>query len=423
MAKLNIVTVLNQIVEETPNRAEMHPYYGLRDARGWMTRYVTAEEIKEDCLYTSLISAEWIQNYIKECKKLQIQPSFDAMGCYGPSPYFEWLENHSPKLIAKLVAVAHENRFDNVPHLGYMAEDGVVINPEITLEDLRILLSGYEKFRLLGFWRHPIMTLGRKSWYWVGQELAKHHIQDLAKHHEEVMSHLHILYYGDEEDFLIHNLGYRSEINKHPNIVNALFTKPQKRKRIKAMMNKRRSKNFYRRKKYSSIYFQLLAKYRSKADVMRVYRKSSNVECITVSYGEILYNQDTQTPILFLDYKEGMEVLRTKKYAGLNTVSLPKRYLVYRDCFLEHVEADKLRDAVNRFNSRYRVKGNTMSLRDVVNARHFCFRGTLRFLKDKMPHVARLIEPYAAWNQVPAEIMDIQWSLASRDIFDGYPRP
>lgn len=95
--------------------------------------------------------------------------------------------------------------------------------------------------------------------------------------------------------------------------------------------------------------------------------------------------------------------------------------------FRFHVEGSSLKDASEKLLMRKKRKGLILSLNDVRNDRTgtsaFCLAGVKNFLRRRMPHLARLIEPYSAWEQIPDEVMSIEWTLVSRDIFEGYSEP
>ena len=70
--KLNIVKVMEQVQAEKFTNKELHPYYGLADSRGWLTRY-PKEGLR--------ISAEDMAVFIKN------GGSLDSEGVYGVNPY------------------------------------------------------------------------------------------------------------------------------------------------------------------------------------------------------------------------------------------------------------------------------------------------------------------------------------------------
>ena len=102
-------------------------------------------------------------------------------------------------------------------------------------------------------------------------------------------------------------------------------------------------------------------------------------------------------------------------------------WFVWKDDFVDHLEASSLKDAIERIEKRRKKDNLILCFNDVRNDRTgtagFCISGTKGFLERRMPFAYRLLAPYSNWSEVPAEIMEIDFHLADKSIFNGYPSP
>jgi hypothetical protein len=199
MAKLNLVSTLNQMREESLSNVECHPYYGLKDNKGWLTRYP-----EESCL----LSYQWMREFVFH------SGSCDSYSVYGIAPHHDWLEEWSPRVIAMLLQI--EGRWDNVVSLSRLTKAGIEIDESISYQDLRVLVRGYRYMELLwdfGFKApHPVMTMGHKfSWYSLGQWIAKQVTKNPELLADDSLRYqMFYVLTEDEDPFQAHQKGMRT---------------------------------------------------------------------------------------------------------------------------------------------------------------------------------------------------------------------
>jgi hypothetical protein len=168
---------------------------------------------------------------------------------------------------------------------------------------------------------------------------------------------------------------------------------------------------------YWDVFFRIKS-VRNNPHVFSTYTSRENVYFTVLKNGKEVYWNS-----------EGMEIPTRDVDSTLKGAVNGTTYYVWdkAEGFRSHVEGSSLKEARERFLSKKKRKGLILSLNDVRNDRTgtsaFCLAGVKNFLRRRMPHLARLIEPYSAWEQIPDEVMSIEWTLVSRDIFEGYSEP
>ena len=342
MAKLNLVKTWNQIQEEAFTPLQTHPFYGLRDGKGWLTRYPIPEEEGEFFISRELAADLCFYGV-----------NFDVNSVWGVSPYlYPNSYYYNNNLFTKVIEVIgiegfarlykEAGRVDEISELIInLNKNGYYIDPEISLQDLKILARGtcthYSGASKFGVKTPPPMTWGR----WGSQRQLKFVAKKLAIRNKEKLS-----------SSSIHNTSI-GEI----------------------------------------------------------------LEIVCVSGKTLLYS-------FFSGEKLELKTFRNTKVCLAEGYGI-KTYFAWREGFSfgDHVEGNSLREAIEKLKERKSIAGLSMSLRMIWEQRAFCFQGTLSFLEDRMPHVARLISEYFCWEDVPSDILDIIWDLDSRDIFKGYPQP
>lgn len=163
MAKVNIEKALSAVQEEMVQVNDLHPYAGVSDGRGPLTRY-----------HSSVCQAPawWIQDFIAAGGGL------DSQGVWGLSPgparkhyndpeYRVW--DHLDATTVANLGLSHPGtpRWDYVINdLAELARFGFRVDSGITYKDLQVLLRGSRRHRLLvaaAGRLKPVMTLGHMS--------------------------------------------------------------------------------------------------------------------------------------------------------------------------------------------------------------------------------------------------------------------
>lgn len=144
MARLNLVKTWNQIQEESFTPLQTHPFYGLRDAKGWLTRYPIPKEEDGEVFISRELAADLCYFGV----------NFDSNEVWGVSPYEYpekgyWNENLSLKVIDAIGVENFARLYKEHGRVDYFGEDiaslvheGYYVNPEISSKDLRILSRG-----------------------------------------------------------------------------------------------------------------------------------------------------------------------------------------------------------------------------------------------------------------------------------------
>lgn len=159
MAKLNIVKAINSLKEESLTPKMLHPLYGLKDSKGWLTRY----PVEGFFLDTSVIR-----------EYLSGGGHFDSCGVWGLSPY----EYESQQILFSIFSpyklgelVKNGERIDFLIDFIYtlkrvQTKYKVFLNPDISPEDFKIFKRGIGRIKFFNPKSHPpVMTIG----YWSKQ--------------------------------------------------------------------------------------------------------------------------------------------------------------------------------------------------------------------------------------------------------------
>lgn len=106
---------------------------------------------------------------------------------------------------------------------------------------------------------------------------------------------------------------------------------------------------------------------------------------------------------------------------------IDKIWFVWKDDFIDHMEATSLKDAFEKIEKRRKKDNLILCFNDVRNDRTgtagYCISGTKSFLQNRMLFAYRLLAAYQNWSDVPSEIMELDFHLADKSIFNGYPSP
>lgn len=126
--------------------------------------------------------------------------------------------------------------------------------------------------------------------------------------------------------------------------------------------------------------------------------------------------------------KFSKDLHRVRQVAGFSVCKIADTWFVWQGDLSHHVEGQYgLHSVIELAEKRRKRDSLILSLNDVRNDRSgtagFCLAGTKNFLQDKIPFVYRMVAQYNSWAEIPEDIMETEFHLVSKDIFDGYPSP
>jgi hypothetical protein len=388
--RLNIVSTLNQVAIETPSEQEIaqnhklsHPYYGLRDGKGWLTRFP-----KEGLI----LSREWIETF------LQCGGKLDSNGVWGASPYYSCELN--PVKAAEFFLAAHCQRWDNV-ECGWAKY--FQVNDDCSFADFRRLCKGASvKERLNSFGIETnlsLFSLARKSEEWVNTQIANH--------------------FQFTEKF--RNWGeYELEIKStNPNWIK---------------FQRDNEKYMYRRD----------LKYHTPKPLLKVVSLRMLKECALGTWGKYksYQAQSVRTSVGYIYFTETHLVvnnLNNESYAyyprwkqGFHSTKIRQigRYSVAVICgtafgwvtshgFRSHIEGYSIKEVIEKIAERIAYSDKKEeALKGVLSFRLFreltnsCLAGTRSFLSEHAPFLYNLLQPFYNWDDVlESDIADIIFEL------------
>lgn len=411
-----------------------HPYKGLRDALGSITRYSPKK----------LINRNWIKEYLDLGGKLKdmnvrdgIDPSATTLEKYKPSTIVRWLkeiEDYNKTNTLKY----------NWNHINTLKIELIDNEDKDSFIDvlLKAKTNTYTKmFNAFGIETLPNIALySREARY---QYIADNMITVPKNFKINLPNVIGTIY---EEDSIIdvasHIIKNYESINPIFNHFNTCYKKYVKRikrnrcnneevkyttKRVLEMALKlsfSKNLNTTQRNKISNILCKARYSFnRTNAGTIICFNDIDDKIYTGVdSYGlrpNTNYNLIEHTPKTIGQYKV---------YLLNHYITNEKIYFVYdKDTsFDEHVEGESIKDCISKLNDIHLklekakiIKGKEMSLSDVIEVKHFCLPGTKQWLQSKFKHIYTLLEPYDKWVDVPKEIMEIKWSFTDRDLFDN----
>jgi hypothetical protein len=168
MAKLNLVNAINQLQEERVPAVAEHIYYGLKDSRGWLTRYPEVD--------TEGYGSGFAISRADMIEFLAAGGRLDRMGTWGVNPY-RGFEGLSPSKAAEFLLAAHCQRWDNVP-VAYGTE--FEVSESCTFYHYLKLQKGAEVKHELSCYgiesNASLFTLASKPRSWVDRKIASNFV-------------------------------------------------------------------------------------------------------------------------------------------------------------------------------------------------------------------------------------------------------
>lgn len=379
-----IIDALNQIQEESFSEKELgllnHPYYGLRDNRGWLTRYP-----KEGLAYSS----EWVEAFIDN------GGNFDHCGVWGVDPYTRD-NNLSPAKAAEFLQLAHCNRWDNVPNnFGkFEVSENCSFENYVRLCRGQYLKTYLEKFGIET--KASLFTLANKNSKWVDTQIAKN-----FKFSSESIQWIRRNYWELCEDGIVGNNAYYKCITDTRKFFHNREKKNQVRRGKFKVRTFRTLKHACNLDRYLDYVIELggklydLPQRNHTTEGTIVSLKGKLIKVSEKNYGNKPFNM----------YKE-FPVHETGKY---RVALIGKTYFMWekdRD-FSSHIEGksiqvclSKLMDRQTKSEMKEKALKGCLSLASFRRLTGSCLAGTKTFLYVAAPFVYRLIQDFDSWDSL-----------------------
>lgn len=368
-----------ETANEIKNISNRHPYWGLYDSRGWLSRYPNSE------VNPLGMSREVVKALVKEGMGL------DSMGHYGLTPYTEEYEGLSLDALREgirdYITLFDEGKWNYnyaVPALGADAP---------TRDELELAY-------VFGL---SIKTVtDRYNWLgrYVTHHVLKQGVNPFLLTRKEVLTFI-------LKEGLIDTISPYSEGR---GVKGALIT----RKGWHRITLYQRDVNHLN---LDMKYIQKVKEERSL--VWNLNRYPVRVEH-TTSIGEVIISPlETRAMI-----KATREVVKVKKIGEFNALNLKGVYFMWKEgsSFFYHVEGRSLKECLNKLQAREALDYNSLSLFKIRFGANFCWAGVKSFLKDRLPRFYEVVEEFTSWDEVPDPIMELRMAV-DPDTFEGYPDP
>lgn len=362
-------------IKEISNR---HPYWGLYDSRGWLSRYPHSEANPLG------MSREVIKTLVKEGMEL------DSMGHYGLSPYTKEYEGINLDAlregIREYITLFDEGKWNYsfmVPALGADAP---------TREQLEL---AYE----FGLSIKPVTD----RYNWLGHDVIDHALKQgvnpFSLTRKEVLTFLF-------KEGLIHSI-YPFSVGR--GIKGALIT------------HKGWYVNLYQRDvdHLNLDLEEIRIKTEERFHTKKFDRYPIRVEDRT-SIGEVIISPlETRAMI-----KSTREVVKAKEIGEFKALNLKGVYFMWKgsEGFFYHVEGGSLRECLSKLEAREPLTYDSLSLEKIRIKSNFCWAGVKSFLNERLPLFYEIVRDFTSWDEVPESVMGLRMAVTP-EIFEGYPDP
>ena len=388
--------------EERLTYIMQHPYYGLRDQGGWLTRYPM-----DQCV--------WSRSEVKSY--LSGGASFDSCEVWGCDPTRPIPAGWENKLNILSRLIKSYGRFDFLP----IYPGTFSINESIDLTSYFRLCRGQVVKEYLESWgvevTNSLFTLAKANDAWLARKIQKHCTREgVIKHLDGSIHYYNFIGFegvnrltNSEDDNV--NFAYgRTCLYKHKC---RLHLRPENRRRynyISVKSERLAMINIKYGNRFSKSHYNdgLKTEYHTP----HKYYNTSVSEGIYVNKDEIIVG--------------GNKLVIAKKVSGLYIARVENTLFVWNPekGFEDHVECGALagiRPAIKRYQTirKATVRKEEILRTGVLTLREFriltgsCFAGTMSFLYANMPHIARLLEDFYGWHDALAsEVADVEWHLS-----------
>lgn len=453
MAKLNVTAAYAAYQEELKLSNEMlkkevlmqHPYYGISDSRGYLTRYPVESQDEEKGALK--ISAEWLRAFTQAGGQCD---SNSWGGHYGVCPYRNtWAEKLDPVQFGRYVSLS--GRADGCFGQTYweLENEQHRINRWDYRDDVSYFLSNFvisetcDKRTLARAWRgalirrifadnnishasKSLLTLGHWS-----QSKVDQIILSQAAPTESVVLRDWAMETGFES--------YKGTMQDNPALLRLVECGIKYRKRCN--YNDYQNRQYLESKKrevQSASAYLLIRKFEGENRLSNSWLRLPEQQFTSI--GRIREYADGTLSICSNSDDRGDESkfaeIKYRTQFGYRHFSAVNRrgntvYFVWaiEEGFGFHVESIvSLADAMDKLKHRKgRKPSDGISLNNVRNdmsgTAGYCFAGTKQFLQVRMPFLYHLVKKYQEWEEVPADIMQTKYYPYSTSLFKGFRNP
>lgn len=419
VAELRRVAVLEASIEEANlSHKEGHPFYGLKDHKGWLTRY-HPDNTPED--------GEFLPREVVAIA-IECGLSFDVHGCWGLSPYqMEFRDLQLSELpsyqLRKLFTTIVVNKFYH-PGAWYFEMGGQASK---VLEYLNDEGWGPENFYVVKWRKHleelilkhfpgkTLKDLGLNFW-----KLTMQNVRDFCYLNKVVT--IQRGGPGGVHDSLGDFWSTRTWYEDYPYM-------PENHSLYPYVMGC--VARFEDRTKYQQpsemptpsrvgvltpegwLYRHQMG---CEPQLITTLPTSIGIEGYSVSWYKNQAQGVSWSNTIQIQVRQFGEytVLKSKKWMAL----VKGRHHV-------STTSGRLRELFSTMEARTRRNDGILSFNDIRNdvkgTYGYCLSGTKQFLAERMPHLHRLIEGYESWADVPEEIMSVEWHLRNpKQTLGGY---
>lgn len=422
--KNETMSSLVEEAREATNPILNHPYYGLKDKMGWMTRY-PADQVM------------WERNEV--ISYLNGGASFDSCSVWGCDPTKEVPVKWSGKLhILGRLIVAY-GRYDWLP--GYPGSEAFSIHETIDLTSYFRLCGGYEIKKFLMSWgietTCSLFTLSKKpmSWIWrkiqreVSLEVIISKLQSTTKKMRGYNDNpfTYSGYKGDNYD-AINSVHYYIEMFTDPTYDNSAYSyartcylkyterRSQRENCSESVVVKTKSERVADLviKKHGHFHYRMsICGVKYKVDYESSYARDRDLYVVD----NIIY---------YFKDNEFVKKIIAKRIGNLYAAKIQNSWFVWApEMFSKHLETSaeehNLSSTIKLFFELRKssieksevLRTGIITLRQFRHMTHSCWIGTMHFLQDNMPHIARLMSKYGDWNiLLSSELADVKWHLS-----------
>ena len=397
-----------------------HPLFGLKDEKGWLTRYPHTSE-------TPIQMSAYVANLA-----IQNGVNFDSNGCWGLSPYYDSLEDYSYENLVDIFqlcanALHHPGEWYKLAVLEeYLQADRSGWNPDnfediIYLKNLeRELLEQFPKGTTLqdlniSFWdltrefvinycyNAGVVTVRQVDNEGFHDSIGNYWVFDKADAGYDSYSH-EVHRYWDENPLTEYAL--------------KCLRKYQARQEWESSEWSRKPQYDYKGRILTNGTWKQLKWWGGKLHVVRCNEAPNQqyVECTHfANYRGKYYVQSKEDNLYYpLSHKAygPYSLIQTKIGHRQATVKV-----VYKNG--EHMSSytSSFREIIEKIETKVRRRTGVLCFNDIRNdvagTYGFCLQGTKAWAEVNMPHLYNLLEDYRTWGQVPEDLMKVQFHLHS----------
>lgn len=404
MAKLN-ATEINAAIQElktelTPIKS-LHPLYGMRDGKGYLTRYPITNPFTEDVSEESFLPKEWIESFIS------CGGTFDVNSVYGPSPYTKSYTSWVARFPASQIASWQKEawRIDFLPDTRPV-EKYFTISEDCDVKTLYKLSKGAEVRE--DFERWGIPCEGRNSWWFVRQWFRFSSdgapLSQNPLYFEWLTAQATKVFPKWRDYYKFGEIG-SNPVSKKLSVDYAKYCV-----RIDSARDVSRCRKMAvsRVVTTSTAYTVKGAEYLCKKGYCTAWRTSEGlVKVVLLHSGEEVIFTDNNVRVT------------PRNIAGVKVAKVSKTAFAWEKKFSDHAEGLSIKAAVDTLLGRVGINTLSVSFSMVRKAKGYCLPGTKQWLQGRFSHLYNLLAPYKTWEEVPSELMNTVWEFSSREQFGG----